>query len=430
MSAKRLPRVEDLREGRVPWLTPPILAAALLAMFAGAAQFGFTAIAADVAAEFGQPMPEDPDDPLAQVGLALTTLGIGFAIVRLAALASLPASALADRFGRRRTLVAFAGLGLLATALAGAAPTFWVLVALLAVSRPLLTGTNAVAAVVAAEETDSGARTAAIAVVGGAYAVGSGVISVVRGLVDPLVGFRGVLALVVVPLLLLPLVARRVSEPPRYARVRSAGVARRRLGAVPRGYRRRLGLLCVITVGVGLIIGPTWTYLFVYGEGVLGVEPLGMGALVLAAGPTGLAGLLLGRWAADTLGRRVVAAATMVLGAAAAVLAYSAQTPSLVVGYLGSIVAMSAYTPSGGALDAEVFPTSVRATAAGWLAASSVLGSVVGLVAFGLLIDAAGSFAPAALAVCGPAGLLAVLYAWLPETRGRELEQTAPEPEA
>lgn len=430
MSAKRLPRVEDLREARVPWLTPPILAAAVLAMFAGAAQFGFTAIAADVAAEFGQPMPEDPDDPLAQVGLALTTLGIGFAIVRLAALASLPASALADRWGRRRTLVAFAGLGLLATVLAGAAPTFWVLVALLAVSRPLLTGTNAVAAVIAAEETDSGGRTAAIAVIGGAYAVGSGIISVVRGLVDPLVGFRGVLALVVVPLLLLPLVARRVSEPPRYARVRSAGVARRRLGAVPRGYRGRLGLLCAITVGVGLIIGPTWTYLFVYGEGVLGVDPLGMGALVLAAGPTGLAGLLLGRWAADTLGRRVVAAATMVLGAAAAALAYSAQTPSLVVGYLGSIVAMSAYTPSGGALDAEVFPTSVRATAAGWLAASSVLGSVAGLVAFGLLSDAAGSFAPAALAVCGPAGLLAVLYAWLPETRGRELEQTAPEPEA
>ena len=418
------------RRQRPVWLAGPIVAAALLAMFAGAAQFGFTAIAADVAAEFGEPVPGDADDPLAQVGLALTTMGIGFSIVRLASLASLPAAGLADRFGRRRTLLACASLGLTATALAGAAPTFWVLVAFLAISRPLLTSTDVVAAVIAAEETGSSGRSSAIALIGGAYAVGSGFISVVRGLIDPFVGFRGVLALVLVPLLLVPFVARRVTEPPRYAQLAAGGVVRRRLGAVPVGYRGRLGFLCVITFGVGLVIGPGWTFLFVYGEGVLGASPLGMSAVVLAAGPMGLLGLVLGRWAADHLGRRGAAAGTMAVAAAAAVFAYSAGFPALVTGYLVSITAMAAYTPSGGALDAEVFPTSVRATAAGWLAASGVLGSVAGLVTFGVIIDVAGSFAPAALAVCGPPALLATLYAWLPETRGRDLEQTAPEPGA
>ena len=422
------PRRTRPRRTRPSWLAGPIVAAALLAMFAGAAQFGFTAIAADVAEEFGEPMPGNADDPLAQVGLALTTMGIGFSIVRLASLASLPAAGLADRFGRRRTLVACASLGLTATALAGAAPTFWLLVAFLAISRPLLTSTDVVAAVIAAEETASAGRSSAIALIGGAYAVGSGVISVVRGLIDPFVGFRGVLALVLVPLVLVPVVARRVGEPPRYAKLASEGLRHRRLGAVPRDYRGRLGLLCAITFGVGLVIGPGWTYLFVYGEGVLGATPLGMSGVVLAAGPVGLLGLVIGRWCADRLGRRGAAAGTMAMASLAAVAAYSADFPALVAGYLVSITAMAAYTPAGGTLDAEVFPTSVRATAAGWLAASGVLGSVIGLVAFGVIIDATGSFAPAALAVCGPPALLAALYWWLPETRGRDLEQTAPEP--
>jgi MFS family permease len=101
---------------------------------------------------------------------------------------------------------------------------------------------------------------------------------------------------------------------------------------------------------------------------------------------------------------------------------------TLAFGSLTAIGCGAAYTPSGGALDAEVFPTSVRATAAGWLAASGVFGSVVGLAAFGVLADALGSFAGAAILVCLPAVVLTVLYLTLPETRGMELEQSAPEP--
>lgn len=416
------------RRRRPGWATTPVLAAALLALFAGSAQFGFTAIAADVAAEFGHVMPDAVDDPLAQVGLSLTTIGIGFAIVRFASLASLPVSGLADRFGRRRTLLATTSIGLTATALAAGAPAFWVLVALLAVARPMMTSTDVIAAVIAAEETTSRDRSAAIALIGGAYAIGSGVISVLRGLIDPFVSFRGVLLLVLVPLLLVPFVARRVSEPPRYVQTVAAEHLHRRLGAMPRGYRARLAVLCVVTFGMGLIIGPAWTYLFVYGEGVLGVTPLQMSGLVLAAGPLGLLGLVAGRWFADRAGRRIAAALTMVATGVAAVFAYSDAFPALAVGYLLSIAGGAAYTPSGGALDAEVFPTSARSTAGGWLAASGVLGSVAGLFAFGVIIDATGSFAPAALAVCGPAAALAVLYVFLPETRGRELEDTAPEP--
>jgi hypothetical protein len=52
---------------------------------------------------------------------------------------------------------------------------------------------------------------------------------------------------------------------------------------------------------------------------------------------------------------------------------------------------------------------------------------VAGLVAFGLLTDALDSFATAAVLVCGPVVLTCVLFARVPETRGLELEQSAPD---
>jgi MFS family permease len=78
-------------------------------------------------------------------------------------------------------------------------------------------------------------------------------------------------------------------------------------------------------------------------------------------------------------------------------------------------------------LTTEVFPTSNRATAQGWLAAAGVLGAVAGLILFGAVSDATGSFVIAALAVCVPCAVTAVGYLPLPETRGQELEESAPE---
>ena len=100
---------------------------------------------------------------------------------------------------------------------------------------------------------------------------------------------------------------------------------------------------------------------------------------------------------------------------------------AVAAGYLLGILVASAYAPSFGALGAELFPTSARATAAGWLVAAGVVGAVAGLLAFGLLTDALGSFATAAVLVCAPVVVASLLFARLPETRGLELEQSAPD---
>jgi hypothetical protein len=55
-------------------------------------------------------------------------------------------------------------------------------------------------------------------------------------------------------------------------------------------------------------------------------------------------------------------------------------------------------------------------------------GAPPGAAAFGVLADAFDSFAEAAVLVCVPAVVLPALYLMLPETRGLELEESAPEP--
>ena len=413
------------------WHHPAILAVAAATVAAGFAQFGATTALGDVARAFGE--TSDGTSVVARVGLSGTTLGIGLAIVRLASLASLPLAALADSYGRRRMLLGCVTGGLAVTALAALSPGYWWFVALFAFGRPMLSATNAIAVVVAAEETETRDRAKAIALMTAGYGIGAGLTALVRGVAGDGLGFRGLFALAVVPLAAVPLLARRLEEPDRFQRLRSAeepelAAARPAvLGRVRTDLRPRLWLLASLAFAIAFVTGPMNTFLFVYAENALGMSRSSTAAMVLAAGPIGLVGLLIGRWAADRLGRRITAASAQAMVALAGMLTYSGSRAAVAAGYLAAILVASAYAPSFGALSAELFPTSVRATVAGWLVGAGVLGAVAGLVAFGLLTDALASFATAAVLICAPVILTCVLFARLPETRGLELEQSAPD---
>ncbi|HEY8556328.1 MAG TPA: MFS transporter [Actinomycetes bacterium] len=413
------------------WRHPAILAVAAATVAAGFAQFGATSSLGDVARTFGA--AGDGTSLVARVGLSGTTLGIGLAIVRLASLASLPLAALADRHGRRRMLLGCVSGGLAVTALAALSPGYWWFVALFAIGRPMLSATNAIAVVVAAEETEARDRAKAIALMTAGYGIGAGLTALVRGAAGGDLGFRGLFALALVPLATVPLLARRLEEPDRYQRLRSAAdpeLATTRpavLGRVPADLRPRLWLLAALAFSIAFVTGPMNTFLFVYAENALGMSRSSTASMVLAAGPIGLLGLLAGRWAADRLGRRLTAAGTQAMVALAGMLTYSGSRTAVAAGYLLAILVASAYAPSFGALGSELFPTRVRATVGGWLVAAGVLGAVAGLVAFGLLTDALDSFATAAVLVCAPVVLTCVLFARVPETRGLELEQSAPD---
>lgn len=409
------------------WRDPAIIAAAALTLAAGFGQFGVTALLGDLADEFGVGVPKDGF--AAEVGMAGSTIGVGLAIVRLSSFGSLWAAGVADRFGRRRVLLGACGLGLLLTAASAAAPTWWWFVALFSLGRPLLSGTNAVAGVIAAEETPSADRSKAIAFVGAAFAAGAGVLTVARGLLDERIGFRAFLMLAAVPLLVLPVIGRWLEEPVRYRELERSEPERRPrlLGRMRPDLVPRLVLLCVIQFGVGWLTGPVNGYLFLYSENVLEVTPGWMAALILLSGMTGLLGLLLGRWGADRFGRRSTAGVSIVVGCVAALVAYSGGVLALMSAYPLVVLAASAFTPSAGALDAELFPTSVRATSAGWLSASQIVGATAGLAVFGIVADAVNDFSLASLVATVPVALLSLLYIRFPETKGMELEESAPE---
>jgi MFS family permease len=407
------------------WRHPAILTAAGLAVAAGFAQFGVTTTLADVAKAFGE--PGSGSSVTAQVGLSFTTLGLGLGIIRLAAIGSLPIAGLADRLGRRRVLLGCSAIGLAIAASAGLSPGYWWFVALFAASRPMLTATNAITGVIAAEETSSNDRAKAIALIAAAYGIGAGLTAIIRGVAGDALSFRGLFALLLIPLVALPLLGRRLEEPERFEQARRETTGRRLLSRVPPAFRQRLGLLFALAFAFAFIQGPATSLLFVYSESVLDLPRSATALMVVAAGVLGLGGLLAGRWSSDRLGRRRTAATAQVVTALAGMLTYSGSAAGAVCGYLTSVLAMSAFAPAVGALGAELFPTRVRGTVAGWVSVAGVLGAVSGLVTFGLLADGLQSFSRAAVLVAAPVAAAAPLYARLPETRGLELEESAAE---
>jgi len=394
---------------------------AIAAFASGFAQFGVVAALGDVARGFGQ---VNLGATLAdQAGLSGTDLGIGLAIMRLASLGALPITGLADRFGRRRMLLVTVGLGLAMTAAAAASPSYWWFVAIFASGRPLLSATNALAQVTAAEETGSADRAKAVALIAAGYGTGAGVVAIVHSLAERAIGFRGVFVLALIPLALLPLLSRWISEPDRFA-VAAAGSEHPVpvLGAVAPPFRRRLLVIAVLAFAVSVITGPANSFVFLFAQNFLHQRGIVTAAMVVGAGAAGLVGLLVGRWLADRVGRRLTGGLAMVAVALFATLTYTGSASALLTGYILGVFAGSVFAPAAGSLVNELFPTSVRASVAGWSLAAGVLGAVAGLVIFGAVAEAVHRFAVAGLVTFLPAALVMVLFWLLPETRGVEPE--------
>ncbi len=404
------------------WRAPAVLAVAAVAVAAGFGQFGAVAALGEVAKTFGH--PTTGTSLAARAGLSGSTIGIGLAVIRLASVGGLPLAGLADRWGRRRTVLAYCAAGLAITAAAAASPGYWWFVAIFALGRPMLSATNALAQVSAGELTGSADRARAVALVAAGYAVGAGATALVYNLGRGAIGFRGVFALALVPLLALPAIARVVGEPERFA---SSGRAERGepvLGPVGRPFRRRLALVCALAFAVSVITGPANSFVFVYAQDVRHVSGVLTAAMVVIAGPTGLAGLLLGRWLADRIGRRPTVAVALAAIAGFGILLYSGSVGALFAGYALGALGGGVIAPPLGSLLNEVFPTSVRASVSGWFTASGVIGAVVGLVVFGAVANRYLGLAPVVTFL--PALPVAALVFALPESRGLEPEQLAP----
>jgi MFS family permease len=408
------------------WKDPAIVALALMAFASGFGQGGAVAALGDVAKHFGHVVHGTTIAD--QAGLSGTVLGVGLAVLRLASLGALPLAGLADRFGRRTLLLATCAFGLVFTVLAAASPGYWWFVVIFALGRPHLSATNALAQVSAAEETANKDRAKAVALIAAGYGVGSGLTAVIHGLAKSTLGFRGLFILALVPLGAIFYIRRWLVEPGRFTVAAAAATHPVPVfGAVGTAYRWRLLTVAGIAFAVAVVTGPANSFVFVYAQNVLKMSGDEQAAMVSVASVFGLVGLLVGRVLADRLGRRPTGALAMAGIALTGTLAYSGSRDALLIGYEIGVLAAATLAPAAGALANELFPTSVRASVAGWLVAASVAGATVGLVAFGAIADVGNRFAFGAAVTFLPVIVATGLFALLPETKGREPEDLWPD---
>jgi len=363
-------------------------------------------------------------DPV--LNLSKSTAGILNSVTLLAAAAGgITFGVIADRLGRKRALMAAVLIYSIFTAACGFAQS----ALQLAVFRILLGigmgGEWATGAALVSESFPARHRGKALAFVQSAWAIGYGLAALVNMIVMPIWGWRGVFFVGVLPALFTLWIRRNVEDPPAW---KSAAPSERgRFSALFQpgiaGVTVAIALMnsCCLFAWWGLN-GWVPAYLSLSpGEGGIGLSSSTMSLFLIAMQAGMWFGYVTFGFMADAIGRKR-SYVLYLLTAAVLLPLYGILRIPVALLLLGPLVAFfgTGYFSGLGALVAELYPTTVRATAAGFCynfgriasaAAPFTVGSVAQSSGFGV-----------AFTITGGAFLLACLaWIWIPETRNREL---------
>ena len=246
-------------------------------------------------------------------------------------------------------------------------------------------------------------------------------------------GWRGFFVAGAAPLLLAPLYALALRETEAFARTRSAAretaraALRRELrdlaALAASGVRSRLLAITALWFTLSFWAGGVLVFFFRYVQAERGWTPEMLARLPLGTIPATVLGFLAAGAAMDRFGRRPTAIAYLAASALATAACYQAERPLGIAAAYCAAVALGGLWTVANTLTAELFPTRLRATAAGF--AGSLLGRlgfVVGPLTSGALAARLGSTgdAMAWLALLN-AACIAVVARWIPETRGTRL---------
>ena len=365
------------------------------------------------------------------LGMSKETAGLlGSATLVASAAGGLIFGVVADRYGRTRALMASVLIYSVFTAACGFAQT----VAQLALFRVLLGigmgGEWASGAALVSETWPGEHRGKALGFMQSAWAVGYGAAAIVTMLILPRWGWRGVFFAGILPAFFTLWVRRHVQEPRiwRESRKEAADSTKGpRVGELLGG--RMLKLTAAVTLMNAFTMFGWWgfnlwlpAYLSLpVSSGGMGFASTVMTGLIVAMQVGMWFGYVTFGFVSDSLGRKRAYILYTVTASVLIMIYVSLRSP-LALLMLGPFVAFFAtgYFSGFGAVTAEIYPTSIRATAQGFTYNFGRLASAVAPFAVGSLADTRGF--QVALSLTAIAFLLAAAsWAFIPETRGREL---------
>lgn len=366
----------------------------------------------------------------ASLGLDQAEAGLLVAFINVGTVVAYGLVRRADRWGRRRVMTATIVGYTVFTFLSGLAPNAWVFALCQMFARVFLIGESVIAMVIAAEEYPPGRRGMVIGVVSACSSLGS---VTCAGLVPLLLrlpwGWRSVYFVGIVPLVLLAFARRGLRETRRFTEQGGAREARPMSYVLGTPYRKRvltLGLIWALTY-VCTQNGVTFWKEFAVGE--RGMTDADVGRAITIAAVAAMPLVFLAGRLLDVIGRRLGAVVIFGLAAGGIFVSYTASSPVvLTVALIFGIFGASAVMPVLNAYNTELFPTELRSDAFAW--SNNLLGRVTYVLsplAVGLAAGPLGWGWGQAVRVTAIFPLLAVaLIVWLlPETRARELEETA-----
>ena len=390
-----------------------LLAAALGWMLDAMDVLLYSFVLDDVRREFGI------DDRMSGVLLALP--------LAASAIGGIAFGRLADRIGRTRALSGSILVYAVATAACGMATDVWQLAVARLVLGLGMGGEWATGAALVAETWPAAHRGKAMGLMQSAWAVGYALAAAVNALVLPRFGWRAVFLVGIVPALITLWIRRRVEESPLWLAGRATPRPASGLGAVLRGPGASTTWV-LMAMNAATMFG--WWGLFTWIPSYL-ARPVDLGGagLSIVRSSTWIIVMQVGMWCgyvsfgfiADAIGRKKSYVIYLLIAAALVpVYAMTRDVRWLLV--LGPFLAFfgTGYFSGFGAVSAELFPTHVRATAQGLTynagrALSALAPVVVGALAVGR------GLAWAFLVTSVAFALAAVLWIWIPETKGRTL---------
>ncbi len=385
-----------------------------------------TAAVSFAAALFGQFA-----DPISRAFHASNaTISFALALTRIGVLFALFATALADRQGRRRSILIGVVGSAIACGISAIAPNLYVFTGAQMLQRGVVLTTATVAGIAVVEEAPEGARAYSLSMLALAGGLGFSIAVVLLPFGDiGGGGWRIPFALGAFTVCFVPVLRRHLRETTRYTNLAArTDIVRGRLREVfhPH-YSRRFVLLAFIAFLTSVFSAPSSSLMNKYLTDVhaFSNSDIALFRTVTTALP-GLAGLLLGGRLAESRGRRPVAAMALLVATGTQMVFFLGGGALIWVMSAVSILAAGASGIAIGTLDAEMFPTETRSTSNALLIVIGVVGSVTGLLLAGGLSNALGGLGHS-IALTGIAALVAVFFVFpLPESGDTSLDAISP----